>query len=81
LRAASFLAEEPAPAHGLAPPRQRIELVFDAGPLDPDGAALSHVLDIGARTAAGCAARLDGRGAVFTIDAGLCDTLTAPWVE
>ncbi len=78
LHARRFVAAAPVPAHGLAPPRRRIEAIFDPGPLDGD-APIRHHLDLGADTAQGCLARLDGQGPIFELDRQICDTLLGPW--
>ncbi len=81
LRAQRFIAEEPRPTHRLSPPPLRVEAHFDPGPLDPDDALLSHVIEFGADTADGCLARLDGRGPVFELDGARCDLLSGQWTQ
>ena len=80
LRAVRFVAEAPAPAHRLTPPRRRVEAVFDPGPLDAD-VPIRDRIDIGADTPHGCLARLDtGKQApVFELDRVTCDALLGPW--
>jgi hypothetical protein len=78
VHARRLVAAAPIPAHGLEPPRRRIEAVFDPGPLDGD-APIRHHLDLGADTAQGCLARLDGQGPIFELERQICDTLLGPW--
>ena len=78
LRAERFLAARAAPAHGLAPPRREVELVFDPEP----GAAAPerHIVELGASLAGGgCAARLDGDPAVLALSSERCAALLGPW--
>lgn len=60
-------------------PRREVEVVFDPGPLDP--APRRHRIDIGARTEAGCVARLDDDPALFELDQAACDALLGPWTR
>jgi hypothetical protein len=80
LRAVRFVADTPAPAHRLTPPRRRVEAVFDPGPLDAD-VPIRDRIDIGADTPHGCLARLHtGKPApVFELDRPTCDALLGPW--
>lgn len=80
LRALRFVAETPASAHRLTPPRRRVEAAFDPGPFDHD-LPIRDRIDIGADTPRGCLARLDtGRpGPVFELDRRACDALLGPW--
>jgi hypothetical protein len=78
LHARRFVAVAPVPAHGLDPPRRRVEAIFDPGPLDGD-APIRHHVDLGADTVQGCLARLDGQGPIFELDRQTCDTLLGPW--
>ncbi|WP_428266218.1 DUF4340 domain-containing protein [Haliangium sp.] len=79
LRARRFVATGPAPAHGLTPPRRRVELDFDPEPLAGADAPTRHVLELGAATDAGCLARLDGDGPVFELATDTCAVLIGPW--
>jgi hypothetical protein len=82
LRAVRFVADAPAPAHRLTPPRRRVAAVFDPGPLD-QGAPFRDRIDIGADTPRGCLARLDAGapGPVFELDRRVCDVLLGAWTR
>ncbi len=77
LRAESTAAARARPLHGLSPPRRTVELVFDPPP--GESRPLQHTLDIGARSASGCYARLDRDPVVFELSARRCAAFLGPW--
>jgi hypothetical protein len=76
LTALRAVAPQAAAAHGLADPVV-VEFIFDP---PPTGAAPDQiVLELGARTASGCYARISGKPMVFELGRATCDVLLEPW--
>ena len=81
LRARRYLAPEPE-RHGARQPwRRQVEVVFDPAPVDTEPAPRRHRIDIGARTEAGCRARLDQEPTLIELDRASCDALLGPWTR
>ncbi len=95
LTAERFVAERPAPEHGLDAPRLVVEARFETGDRDDDHghdhgepeeeeerpAVREHTLRIGAATEGGAFARLGDDPTVFVVEQGFVDALDGPLVD
>lgn len=77
LRAARFVATAAAPEHGLEPPRARVEVTFQPEGEEPSAVAV----ELGAASAEGVHARLEGQELVFEIEHGVADALDVALVS